>query len=253
MADTVLITGATGTLGGAFVRSFSAAGSDVALHFKTNETAADMLLEVVRMSGRKGIALQADFDQQDVDGISDFLIRTCEAQLDAPNVVVINASSQLITPWETLNAAQWDEVYAGSIRAAAAMIRAASNSMKNNDKTNNCIVVIGSIEGIRPAVNHAPYAAMKAALHHLVAAAAFELGSHNIRVVGVAPGLVDRTGLDTDWPEGVERYQKTAALGRTVRADEVASVVQFVASSAASGVTGITIPVDAGWSSHPGW
>jgi 3-oxoacyl-[acyl-carrier protein] reductase len=94
---------------------------------------------------------------------------------------------------------------------------------------------------------------MKAAMHHLVAAAAHELGPKGIRVIGVAPGLVDSEKVQTEWPEGVERFNKVAALGRPVTPNEVANLVTFLATPAASGITGVTIPVDAGWSAHPGW
>jgi 3-oxoacyl-[acyl-carrier protein] reductase len=71
--------------------------------------------------------------------------------------------------------------------------------------------------------------------------------------VGVAPGLIDSDGLAQDWPEGVERWRRASALGRPVTASEVAATVAFLASPAASGITGTTITVDAGWSAAPGW
>jgi 3-oxoacyl-[acyl-carrier protein] reductase len=120
-------------------------------------------------------------------------------------------------------------------------------------RPNPVIVVIGSIEGIRPNINHAPYGVFKAALHHLVTAAAYELGQKNIRVVGVAPGLIQREGLEADWKEGVKSFGEHSALHRIIDASEVAKVVRFLASEDASAITGITIPVDAGWSAHPGW
>jgi NAD(P)-dependent dehydrogenase (short-subunit alcohol dehydrogenase family) len=101
--------------------------------------------------------------------------------------------------------------------------------------------------------SHAPYAVAKAALHHLVSAAAHELGGRRVRVTGVVPGLVDRAGLEEAWPEGVARYRAAAALARPVTADEVAAGVAFLASGAASGITGTTLTIDAGWSSAPGW
>lgn len=253
MADTVLITGATGTIGQALVTRFAAGGNDVALQFRKNEDVADRLIETVRMQGRNAIAVEADFNLQDVDSLCEAVVSTVADQLSAPNVVVLAASAQDVTPWESLNAEQWDHIYANTIRSTAAMIRAASHQMRNNEKSNNVIVVIGSIEGIRPNVNHAPYATMKAAIHHLVLAAAHELGPDGIRVVGIAPGLVHRDGLEADWPDGVASWNKSAALGRPLTADEIANAVAFVASSAASGITGVTIPVDAGWSAHPGW
>jgi 3-oxoacyl-[acyl-carrier protein] reductase len=90
-------------------------------------------------------------------------------------------------------------------------------------------------------------------LHHLTAAAATELGARGIRVVAVAPGLVAREGLEEAWPEGVERYRRASALGRPVTAREVAETIAFLASPAASGITGTTITIDAGWSATAGW
>lgn len=253
MADTVLITGATGTIGRALVTAFAAKGYDVALQFRKNENTADQLIETVRLHGRKAIAVEADFNLQDVDSLSDAVLATTAEQLSPPSVVVLAASAQDVTPWETLNAEQWDNMYANSIRATASMIRSASQQMRNNGKSNNVIVVFGSIEGIRPNINHAPYATMKAATHHLVLAAAHELGPDGIRVVGIAPGLVYREGLETDWPQGVAGWNAAAAIGRPLQAEEIADATVFVASPAASGITGVTIPVDGGWSSHPGW
>ena len=61
------------------------------------------------------------------------------------------------------------------------------------------------------------------------------------------------TVLAQAWPEGVERWRRTAALGRPVSPEEVAATVAFLASPAASGITGTTVTVDAGWSAAPGW
>jgi NAD(P)-dependent dehydrogenase (short-subunit alcohol dehydrogenase family) len=77
-------------------------------------------------------------------------------------------------------------------------------------------------------------------------AAANELGEHKIRVNAVSPGLVWRDGLDQDWPDGVERYQKAAPLKRVGMPDEVADACLFLASPAARWITGINLVVDGG-------
>jgi len=248
-----LVTGATGTLGKAVVQRFAKSDHDVAVHFRSNEAAAEELIDFVKLFQVNAIAVEADFDTQGVDELSDAVIDTVTQQLGAPSVVVLNASPQDVTPWDSLNSDAWDQMYGGSLRATASLVRAASNEMRKHPTNNNVIVIIGSIEGIRPAAGHAPYATLKAAMHHLVAAAAHELGKYGVRVVGVAPGLINTETMEQDWPEGLARFNKAAALARPVTAEEVAQVVAFVASPAASAITGVTIPVDAGWSAHPGW
>jgi NAD(P)-dependent dehydrogenase (short-subunit alcohol dehydrogenase family) len=73
-----------------------------------------------------------------------------------------------------------------------------------------------------------------------------EWGAAGVRVNAVAPGLIDRPGLDLDWPEGVAWWRRTSPLGRPVTPDEVADAVLFLAD--ASGVAGVVLPVDGGWS-----
>ena len=247
------MTGATGLLGQAIVQRFSMAGFDVAVHFRSDENTATELVDSVKLLRQKAIALEADFATENIDELADAVVATADEQLGGLSTVVLNASAQDVVAWDQLTADSWDSMYVSSLRATASLIRAASNLFAKSDVPNKTIIVIGSIEGIRPASGHAPYAVMKAAMHHLVAAAAHELGPKGIRVIGVAPGLVDSEKVQTEWPEGVERFNKVAALGRPVTTNEVANLVTFLATPAASGITGVTIPVDAGWSAHPGW
>ena len=155
----------------------------------------------------------------------------------------------LLTPWPALDTATWDASHRGGLRPTAALLLRATARMG----AGGVVVLVGSIEGLRAAPSHAAYAVAKAAVHHLTGAAASEVGRRGIRVVGVAPGLVARAGLEEAWPEGVERFRRASALGRPVTPEEVAATVAFLASPAASGITGTTVPVDAGWSTSPGW
>jgi NAD(P)-dependent dehydrogenase (short-subunit alcohol dehydrogenase family) len=108
------------------------------------------------------------------------------------------------------------------------------------------VVNISSIEGIQPAPKHSHYVAAKGGVIMFTRAAANELGEHKIRVNAVSPGLVWRDGLDQDWPDGVERYQKAAPLKRVGMPDEVADACLFLASPAARWITGINLVVDGG-------
>ena len=115
------------------------------------------------------------------------------------------------------------------------------------------IVNIASIEGSWPAIGHSHYATSKSALIMATRAAALELGKHGIRVNSVSPGLVNREGLEHDWPEGVERWRRAAPLGRLGEPEDVANAVAFLASPAADWITGHDLVIDGGVSVAPGW
>jgi 3-oxoacyl-[acyl-carrier protein] reductase len=245
-----LVTGSAGLLGQAVAVELSKSFSHLALHFNKSKP------ELKTLSvGCKAELFQQDFSVDDIDRSNDELINAIKTASGCDiDVAVLNASSQQLTKWSEQSASDWDHMYRTSLRPTASLLHKLGEHMRQSANSNpKTIIVIGSIEGIRPAVNHAPYAVMKAALHHLVTAAAYELGQSNIRVVGVAPGLIARPGIEADWPTGVSSWNQTAALGRMVTAEEVAKVISFFAGPAASGVTGVTVPVDAGWGSHPGW
>lgn len=247
---TAFITGSAGLLGQAIATKFSRDYVALGLHFRRSQP------DVSQLSSECLVELiQQDLSVTEIDVATTAMFDEFEKlsghELD---VLVLNASSQALTPWPELSVQDWDSMYQESLRHTAVMLQIAGERFQKSATANQkVIVVIGSIEGIRPAAGHAPYAVMKAALHHLVTAAAYELGAGGVRVVGVAPGLVARNGIENDWPSGVERWNQSAALKRMVQPEEVANAVHFLASPAASGITGVTIPVDAGWNAHPGW
>ncbi len=218
---TALVTGASGGLGRAVAAALAGAGHDVAVHWRDNEAGALAAAAAVEAAGRRAHLVRADLavaDADDLDRTCADLLDDVETALGPLDVVVLNQAAQDLTPWADLDAATWDRVMAAGLRPSAVLLHAAGARMP----AGGAIVTIGSIEGLRPATGHAPYAASKAALHHLTAAAAYELGRRGVRVVGVAPGLIDRAGLAEDWPDGVSRWSETAALGRPVTAEEVA-------------------------------
>jgi 3-oxoacyl-[acyl-carrier protein] reductase len=249
---TALVTGASGGLGRVVAQVLAQHGHDVGVHYRGDPQGAAAAVADVESAGRRGAALHADLDIADataLDAACDDLLDRCTAVVGSPEVVVLNAFPQDHVEWAALDTAAWDAFHRAGVRPTTALLHRAAARMGEG----GVVVVVGSIEGLRPAPTHAPYAVAKAALHHLTAAAAAELGARGIRVVAVAPGLVAREGLEEAWPEGVERYRRASALGRPVTPAEVAETIAFLASPAASGITGTTVPIDAGWSAGPGW
>lgn len=123
------------------------------------------------------------------------------------------------------------------------------------DGGGGAIVNITSINEIRPLPLHA-YAPTKVALGALTSLAAGDLGPHGIRVNAVAPGFTLTPIFEEKIRTGkrkAEVLQAHSALGRLVRTDEIAAAVSFLLGDDASAVTGVSLPVDAGWLASSHW
>lgn len=129
------------------------------------------------------------------------------------------------------------------------------------DKKDGVIVNLGSEAGLEGSEGQSPYAGTKAAVYSYTRSWAKELGKHNVRVVGVAPGIMEETGLRTLEYEEALAYTRgftvedlragysstsTTPLGRSGKLDEVADLVAYLLSERASYITGVTINVAGG-------
>ena len=131
------------------------------------------------------------------------------------------------------------------------------------EKREGVIINLSSCAGLMGSRGHSCYAATKAAIHGFTLSWAKELGPFGIRVVGIAPDILDRTpanndekyraqaygrGWDIDTPpdQFFQNYKKTIPLGRPGHLNEVADLICFLISDHASYLTGITIPVSGG-------
>ncbi|MFI7444953.1 SDR family NAD(P)-dependent oxidoreductase [Nonomuraea indica] len=141
----------------------------------------------------------------------------------------------------------WEVNYFGAVRCTQAFTPLMTGG--------GCVVNITSVNEITPLPLYA-YAPAKAALGCFTRLAAGELGARGIRVNAVAPGFTLTPALAAKVDRGerdatvIERH---TALGRLLSPEEVADVVAFLLDDAARGITGVTVPVDAGWLSKAHW
>ncbi|HET7409929.1 MAG TPA: SDR family oxidoreductase [Paracoccaceae bacterium] len=160
---------------------------------------------------------------------------------------------QVPLPPEELSLDDWDNVVAVDQRGVYLSCLAFGRRMAARGR--GAIVNIASIAGMRSMPLHS-YAPAKAAVISMTECLASEWGRSQVRVNAVAPGYTRTPALQAAIDSGkrdVTSLEQTSALGRMVEPEEIADAVCFLASDQAAAITGVTLPVDAGWLVAPSW
>ncbi|MFJ5218389.1 SDR family NAD(P)-dependent oxidoreductase [Streptomyces sp. NPDC088354] len=243
-----LVTGASGGIGTGVARCLVDAGASVVLHAHRRADAVKALSAGITAAGGSARTLSADLTRPDETGELVAAAAAWGGRLDA---VVHCAGIQPVRELAGMDDAAWREVIDANLHAAFGVVQAAAAHMSRQG--GGSITAIASVEGGRPAHGHAHYSAAKAALIMFTRAAAGEYGPMGIRVNTVSPGLIDRPGLAGDWPDGVHRWTAAAPLERLGTPADVGAACVFLASPAASWITGHDLVVDGGIGARPGW
>lgn len=235
-----LVTGASSGLGPHIARQLDASGASVTIHYHQNQAGAESLAATLE----NPVALvQADLKQP--ASVIDLFRQA------APVDILVNcaaAESQDIAELGTVDSKRWRETQQINVEAPLMLMQ----QLAAQDRPAS-VINISSIEASRPAPAHGHYSTSKAALEMLTRSAALEFGPKNIRVNAIAPGLIWREGIETNWPEGVTAWQESAPLGRLVMPEQIASAVVFLSSEAADSITGTVLTIDAGLTVKSGW
>jgi NAD(P)-dependent dehydrogenase (short-subunit alcohol dehydrogenase family) len=259
----VLVTGASSGIGRATAEFFGECGAKVAVSYLNNRVGAEAAVtaisanhalgaasgsessqSVTESGGGRAIAVQADVTK---NAEIERMIREVEEKLGAIDVLVNNAGS-LVERLKTaeLTEARWDEVFALNVKSAFFAAQAVIPKML--EKGTGVIINVTSIAGRNggaPGSIH--YSAAKGAMTTMNKGLAKEFAAQGIRVNGVSPGVIDTPFHETfSTPEAMANFKNIIPMGRVGNSREVAQVIAFLASDAASYLCGETIEINGG-------
>lgn len=240
---TALITGASRGLGAAIARAYAEAGADVALCARNTE-----LLEAVaaecRAHGRRAVVIAADLTDLAAAGQ---IVERAAAELGKIAIVLNNAGvNPIYKPTLDTSLEEWQHIMGMDLTAPFLISQAAARHMIPNG--GGTIIQMASVSGLLASPRMAPYSAAKGALLSLTRTLGAEWARYNVRVNAIAPGYVatDLTAGMLANPKYSEGIRAATPLNRVGTPDEIAGVAVFLASDAASYVTGSTYVVDGG-------
>ncbi len=239
--ERVLITGASGALGGAFALRLAEEGADLALHYNANAAMAEDLATKIRADGREVVTIHADLST--VEGAEEVVDRAQQA-LGGLDALVNNAGITRDTLLVRMSDDQWDDVMQTNLRSAFVCSRRAVREMIRRRKGR--IVNIASVAGLIGNAGQTNYAAAKAGLVGFTRALAREIGSRGITVNAVAPGFVVSPLTDAIPDDLRDAALRSIPMGRFANPVEIAGAVAFLLSEDGAYVTGHVLTVDGG-------
>jgi len=244
-----LVTGASGAIGRAIALRLAEAGADIVAHYFSDAIGAGKTVDDIFAAGGTAISIQADLKQ---DSAVNQLFDEITAGGATVDCVVNNAAVQPVLSLPELTHGEWQEVMAANLDGAFRVTQAAARQMRGQ-RMAGAVVNVASIEGSDPASGHSHYSTSKAGLIMFTRTCAMEYGADGIRFNSVSPGLIDRPGLNEDWPEGVERWLAKVPLDCLGVTGDVADAVLFLLSPAARWISGSNLIVDGGMSAVSRW
>jgi NAD(P)-dependent dehydrogenase (short-subunit alcohol dehydrogenase family) len=239
-----LVTGAQQGIGAAIAVALAEEGADVTITWLDDEPAAEAVAGRIRQAGRRVHLTRADVAR--LAGIESMIADTVRV-LGAPDILVNNAGVYPRVKFLEMRESDWDYVLDINLKAGCFATIAVAKALIANNKRGSVVNLASS--AIRGAVRGVHYSASKGGVVSMTRALALELAPHNIRVNAIAPGLTDtaQPRYGNSDAELVEMARTTIPLGGKLLApDQIAATAVFLASDAASAVTGQVLHVNGG-------
>lgn len=230
-----VITGASKGIGAAIAKSLAAEGAAVVVNYSSAKDDADKVVAEIYAKGGKAIAIQGNVSKTaDVENLFAETLKS----LGKVDILVNNAGIYKFGAIEEITEEEFHNQFNVNVLG---LLLSTSNAVKNFNENGGSIINIGSAVSAITPPGSAVYTATKSAVDAITHVLAKELGSKNIRVNSINPGMVETEGTHTAGFIGSDFHKeaiRTTPLGRTGQPDDIAQVAVFLASEDSRWLTG---------------
>ena len=239
-----VVTGATKGLGKEIAAALASGGAHIVVNSRNQADVDRVASEISDEYSVRSIGFAGDVGKPEV---AEALVGSTLEQLGRLDIVVNNAGINVRGPIDEITPEQFDQVMATNIKAPWLLCRAASANFKK--QRSGRVINISSTLGLVGMADRSLYCTSKGALTQFTRELALEWAPINVTVNAICPGPFEtemNLSLTTD-PEKYQRFADFTALRRWGKQGEIGPTALFLASDAASYVTGVLLPVDGGW------